>query len=64
LELRDRDSGQVAADEMLAAVLETVAHPVWVVDRDGLIHYANPAAVAALDGTITLNGAAGSGVRL
>jgi len=38
----------VAAGEMLATVLETVAQPVWVVDSDGLIRYANPAAVAAL----------------
>jgi PAS domain S-box-containing protein len=48
LDLRDRDSGMVAAGEMLATVLETVAQPVWVVDPDGLIRYANPAAVAAL----------------
>jgi PAS domain S-box-containing protein len=38
-----------AADEdVLAAVLRTVAQPVWVVDPDGLIRFANPAAVAAL----------------
>jgi PAS domain S-box-containing protein len=48
LELRDRDSGKVVADEMLAAVLQTVAQPVWVVDHDGLIRYANPAATGAL----------------
>jgi PAS domain S-box-containing protein len=48
LELRNLDSGKVAADEMLAAVLQTVAQPVWVVDSEGLIQFANPAAVAAL----------------
>jgi PAS domain S-box-containing protein len=47
LELRDRDSGEVA-DEIVAAVLQTVAQPVWVVDSGGLIEFANPAAVAAL----------------
>jgi PAS domain S-box-containing protein len=47
LEPRDRDSGKVA-DGVLAAVLQTVGQPVWVVDSDGLIQFANPAAVSAL----------------
>ncbi len=47
MELRDRDSGGIA-DDVLAAVLQTVAQPVWVVDSEGLIQFANPAAVAAL----------------
>jgi PAS domain S-box-containing protein len=38
----------VGADDFLAAVLRTVVQPVWVVDPDGLIRFANPAAVAAL----------------
>jgi PAS domain S-box-containing protein len=32
----------------LAAVLETTALPIWVVDPDGRIRFANPAAIAAL----------------
>jgi PAS domain S-box-containing protein len=32
----------------LRAVLDCVAQPVWVVDHDGLIRFANPAAIAAL----------------
>jgi PAS domain S-box-containing protein len=32
----------------LRTVLEHVAQPVWVVDHEGLIRFANPAAVAAL----------------
>src|ERR1700742_5241490 len=38
----------VGAKDFLAAVLRTVAQPVWVVDHDGMIRFANPAAVAAL----------------
>ncbi len=38
----------VAAESFLAAVLQTVAQPIWVVDPDGLIRFANPAAIAAL----------------
>jgi PAS domain S-box-containing protein len=34
--------------EFLRAILDTVAQPVWVVDHEGLIRFANPAAVAAL----------------
>jgi PAS domain S-box-containing protein len=39
---------RVAAESFLAAVLETVAQPIWVVDPEGLIQFANPAAIAAL----------------
>src|SRR5262245_50492821 len=39
---------KVVAEDFLGAVLETVAQPIWVVDADGLICFANPAAVAAL----------------
>jgi PAS domain S-box-containing protein len=38
----------VGAEDFLAAVLRTIAQPVWVVDPEGLIRFANPAAVAAL----------------
>jgi PAS domain-containing protein len=38
----------VRAEEFLAAVLTTVAQAIWVVDRDGAIRFANPAAIAAL----------------
>jgi PAS domain S-box-containing protein len=38
----------VRAEDFLAAVLETAAQPIWVVDPDGVIRFANPAAVAAL----------------
>jgi PAS domain S-box-containing protein len=39
---------RVAAEGFLSAVLETVAQPIWVVDPEGLIQFANPAAIAAL----------------
>jgi PAS domain S-box-containing protein len=38
----------VGVEDFLAAVLRTIAQPVWVVDSEGLIRFANPAAVAAL----------------
>ena len=38
----------VGAEDFLAAVLETAAQPIWVVDPDGVIRFANPAAIAAL----------------
>jgi PAS domain S-box-containing protein len=44
----DLDSGKVAGAELLATALQTVAQPVWVVDRHGQIRFANPAALAAL----------------
>jgi PAS domain S-box-containing protein len=37
-----------AEDHFLAAVLDRFVQPVWVVDHDGLVRFANPAAVAAL----------------
>jgi PAS domain S-box-containing protein len=36
------------ADELVAAVLQATAQPVWVVDPDGLIRFANRAAIAVL----------------
>ena len=44
----DLDDWNVAAQDFLAAVLQTVAQPVWVVDAEGLIGFANPAALDAL----------------
>jgi PAS domain S-box-containing protein len=38
----------VSAEDFLAAVLETAAQPIWVVDPDDVIRFANPAAIAAL----------------
>jgi PAS domain S-box-containing protein len=39
---------KIGAEDFLAAVLRTIAQPIWVVDHAGLIRFANPAAVAAL----------------
>jgi PAS domain S-box-containing protein len=36
------------AEGFLASILECVAQPVWVVDHDGLILFANPAAIETL----------------
>ena len=38
----------VDAEDFLATVLETAAQPIWVVDPEGVIRFANPAAIAAL----------------
>jgi PAS domain S-box-containing protein len=46
--LTDLGRLNVSAQDFLAAVLETVAQPIWVVDPDGVIRFANPAALAAL----------------
>ena len=37
-----------SAADFLAAVLETVAQPIWVVDHDDVVRFVNPAAIAAL----------------
>ena len=39
---------QVGAEDFLPAVLETTRQAFWVVDHDGMIRFANPAAIAAL----------------
>ena len=39
---------RLSAEGFLGAVLETVAQPIWVVDPDDRIRFANPAAIAAL----------------
>jgi PAS domain S-box-containing protein len=46
--LTDLGGWKVGAEDFLAAVLQTTAQPIWVVDPDGLIRFANPAAVTAL----------------
>ena len=37
-----------SAADFVAAVLETAGQPIWVVDPEGVIRFANPAAIAAL----------------
>jgi PAS domain S-box-containing protein len=44
----DLDGWTVGAEDVLAAVLQSVAQPIWVVDPEGLIRFANPAAVDTL----------------
>jgi PAS domain S-box-containing protein len=46
--LTDLSGLRVGAEDFLAAVLGTVAQPIWVVDPEGVIRFANPAAIAAL----------------
>jgi PAS domain S-box-containing protein len=46
--LTDLAGLKVDADGFLAAVLETTAQPIWVVDPDDMIRFANPAAITAL----------------
>jgi PAS domain S-box-containing protein len=41
-------SWNVEAQSFLKSILEGVAQPVWVVDHEGFIRFANPAALAAL----------------
>ena len=42
--LTDLAGLKVGAEDFLAAVLETAAQPIWVVDPDDVIRFANPAA--------------------
>jgi PAS domain S-box-containing protein len=46
--LTDLVGPHVSAEDFLAAVLETAPQPIWVVDPDGVIRFANPAAIEAL----------------
>ncbi len=39
---------RVGAEEFLAALLGATEQPIWVVDPEGLIRFANPAAISAL----------------
>jgi PAS domain S-box-containing protein len=46
--LTDLAGLKVSAEDFLVAVLETTAQPIWVVDPEGRIRFANAAAVDAL----------------
>jgi PAS domain S-box-containing protein len=46
--LTDLAGLNVPAEDFLAAVLDTAAQPIWVVDPSDVIRFANPAALAAL----------------
>ena len=46
--LTDLSGLNVDTADFLAAILEAAGQPMWVVDRAGLIRFANPAALAAL----------------
>jgi PAS domain S-box-containing protein len=46
--LTDLAGLRVLAEDFLGAVLETAAQPIWVVDPEGVIRFANPAAITAL----------------
>jgi PAS domain S-box-containing protein len=45
--LTDLAGLRVSAEDLLA-VVETAAQPIWVVDPDDVIRFANPAVIAAL----------------
>jgi PAS domain S-box-containing protein len=44
----DRQDLVANGEPLVASILDCVAQPVWMVDQDGLIRFANPSAVAAL----------------
>jgi PAS domain S-box-containing protein len=46
--LTDLADLKISAEDFLASVLDTASQPIWVVDRDDVIRFVNPAAVAAL----------------
>jgi PAS domain S-box-containing protein len=46
--LTDLAGLKISAEDFLAAVLEAAEQPIWVVDREDLIRFANPAALTAL----------------
>ncbi|MGZ4179704.1 MAG: PAS domain S-box protein [Solirubrobacteraceae bacterium] len=39
---------KAGVEDLVSAVLRATAQPIWVVDADGLITFANPAAIEAL----------------
>jgi PAS domain-containing protein len=45
--LTDLADLRVSAEDFLAAVLDTAPQPIWVVDPDGVIRFANPRARGA-----------------
>jgi PAS domain S-box-containing protein len=44
----DSQDPAASGELLVASILDCVAQPVWMVDHDGLIRFANPSAVAAL----------------
>lgn len=46
--LTDLAGLNVSPEDFLAAVLESAGQPIWVMDPDGVIRFANPAALATL----------------
>jgi PAS domain S-box-containing protein len=44
----DSQDPAASGEPLVASILDCVAQPVWVVDHNGLIRFANPSAVAAL----------------
>ncbi len=44
----DSQDPAASGEALMTAILDCVAQPVWMVDQDGLIRFANPSAVAAL----------------
>jgi PAS domain S-box-containing protein len=46
--LTDLAGLKVSTEDFLAAVVETAVQPLWVVDPEGRIRFANPAAIATL----------------
>ena len=56
--LTDLSGLGINSADFLAATLEAAGQPMWVVDHDGLIRFANPAAATALgyDGPDELSG--------
>src|SRR5262249_54445390 len=43
-----RGVSKVEAEDFVGAVLRATAQPIWVVDSEGMIRFANPAAIDAL----------------
>ena len=46
--LTDLDGLQASIEDFLSAILEATAQPIWVMDPDGVIRFANTAAIATL----------------
>jgi PAS domain S-box-containing protein len=44
----DNQDPAASGEPLVASILDCVAQPLWMVDHDGLIRFANPSAVAAL----------------
>ena len=46
--MTDLGDGWRVGEDFISAVLRVTAQPIWVVDSDGRIRFANPAAIATL----------------